>query len=69
MHHWGEGAVSVQETTHGYTVLLENHATGAKIEVSLPLYGFFIAPERRLDPDTAHQVGDAVAHYLRDNYD
>ena len=65
MHHFGEAAVFVRETEFGFVVRAENHVTGARVTISLLLYGFYEDPSRKFEPQIAQGIGGEFAHMLR----
>jgi hypothetical protein len=65
-HHYGEDAVKAFISGGRFTIIIQNHETGAQITVEGPVEGVFEKyKDRRMNQSDAAILGNEIAHLLR----
>ncbi len=65
-HHYGEDAVTVNVSDTTFTIVLGNHVTGAQITITGPVQGVFETRRKVMNRARAQELGQALAHFIRD---
>lgn len=63
MNHYGKFKVDISDSY--FTIHLQNNRTGAEIKVSGPTEGIFWSETRRLDRESAEDIANKLAHFLK----
>lgn len=65
-HHYGEDAVTAYINGDRFTIVIQNHVTGAEIRVDGPIDGVFETyTSKKMDQSDALRLGNEIAHLLR----
>jgi hypothetical protein len=65
-HHYGEDAVKASIFGERFTIIIQNHETGAQIIIEGPVEGVYENySNKKMDESDAMNLGNEIAHLLR----